>query len=110
MTLSSSTADREEREALRRLRSPEPLVLGQFVYLLTAERCEGCESSQEPIVDPHTFKWWPGVVVEPESLHDGLLCARVRHDDNAVGLYERRYIITETEAALLALPLVRSMP
>lgn len=91
------------REALRRLRTPDPLVLGQIVFFLTAERCEGCEDSKFPIIDPRSFAWLPGVVVELESVHDGVICARVR-DDNGVGLYERRYIVTEAERELLGIP------
>lgn len=90
-------------EALRRLRTPSPLTLGQIVYFLTAERCEGCENSQFPIVDPRSFAWLPGVVTELESTHDGVLCARVR-DENGDGLYERRYIVTEEEREMLGIP------
>lgn len=97
--------DEQDRrwEALRRLRTPEPLVMGQIVYFLTAERCEGCEDAKEPIVDPHSFKWMPGIVVELESLHDGVLCARVSDMENGIGLYERRYIVTEAERERLGI-------
>ncbi len=96
-------SDVHRSEAVRRLRSLEPLMRGQVVYLLTAERCEGCENTTFPIVDPRSFAWLPSVVVEPESVHQGVLCARVR-DDNGVGLYERRYIVTEAEREALGIP------
>ena len=106
MTLrGTSTGKRRRVEALRRLKSPEKLFLGQMVYLLTAERCEGCEDSKEPIVDPHTFKWIAGVVTGLESVHeDGTICARVTDSESGEGLYERRYIVTAQEAAFMGLP------
>jgi hypothetical protein len=94
---------RRRWEALRRLQTLDPLVLGQIVYFLTAERCEGCEDAQFPLVDPRSFAWSTGVVVELESVRDGVLCARVR-DEHGDGLYERRYIVTEEEREKLGIP------